>query len=198
MNTSRGWRHGQTSLGCSTALSDHADPQHPRPAACGFAPYPSPAGDVPEPSIWARLPCPYGRSPRPEATTGWLVLRPGRLPRRSPDPASRRTPCALLGRAERVPRPGDLHPISSIEYQVLLGRELVSRRADRGISPEAHKVPPYVLGSEGSSRRDVAQDFAQSQRSQSRARPNPSFVVGDARSLAYNHPLWRLTRKRML
>jgi len=38
---------GQISLGPSIALSDHADPKHPRSAATGFTPYPSPAGGVP-------------------------------------------------------------------------------------------------------------------------------------------------------
>jgi hypothetical protein len=38
-----------------------------------------------------------------------------------------------------------------------VGRQLVCRRPDRGIRPEAHKVPPYiVLGPGGSSRGDVA------------------------------------------
>ena len=39
--------HAQISLGPSIALSDHADPKHPRPAASGLAPYPSPPGGVP-------------------------------------------------------------------------------------------------------------------------------------------------------
>ncbi len=129
--------HDQISLGPSIALSDHADPNHPRPAASGLPPYPSPAGDVPS---WARLRCPYGRSPPPEATSGSRGLRPGRLPRRSSDSASRRTPCALLGRAERVPRPGDLHPMSAITYQARVGADLqVGPRA--GLKSRPYEIP---------------------------------------------------------
>ena len=139
--------HGQTSLGSSTALSDHADPKHPRPAACGFAPYPSPAGDVPV-GRWARLRGPYGPSPRPEATTSSRELRPGRLPRRTSDSASRRTPCALLVRAERVPRTGDSHPISSIEYQVLVGAApwVPPARCQRSAGGQT-SCPPYIPNS---------------------------------------------------
>ena len=111
--------HGQISLGPLIALSDHSDPKHPRPAAWGLSPYPLPHAR--SRWSWARLRGLGGRSPRPEATSGSRELRPGRLPRRSSDSASRRTPCALLGRAERVPRPGDLHPISAIEYQSRVG-----------------------------------------------------------------------------